>query len=249
MDIKTYRILIFGGTTEGRELSEYCANNDITADVSVATDYGASLLPLKINKHIGKLDAFQITELLEKNGYSMVVDATHPYAVEATNNIKKACNNTHTLYYRLLRENDRINKEPLNMEQIIERLNTSDKTVLSTLGSRSLSELTKINNYKNRVWLRLLPADDIIDKCEKLGFDINKVILEKGPFSVEENIEHIIKSGAEMIITKDSGSIGGFNEKKIAADKCRIGMLTLARPVEEGHDFASIIKIIEEGRP
>ena len=38
------RVLIFGGTTEGRVLSQWCAENGISADVSVTTDYGARLL-------------------------------------------------------------------------------------------------------------------------------------------------------------------------------------------------------------
>ena len=38
-------IIIFGGTSEGRKLAEFCARRRIRAAVSVATEYGASLLP------------------------------------------------------------------------------------------------------------------------------------------------------------------------------------------------------------
>ena len=38
-------ILIFGGTTEGRQLAEFCAGHGINACISVATEYGAELLP------------------------------------------------------------------------------------------------------------------------------------------------------------------------------------------------------------
>ena len=38
-------VLIFGGTTEGRLLAEFCATKEIRAAVSVTTDYGAELLP------------------------------------------------------------------------------------------------------------------------------------------------------------------------------------------------------------
>lgn len=38
-------VLIFGGTTEGRLLAEFCAAKGIRAAVSVTTDYGAELLP------------------------------------------------------------------------------------------------------------------------------------------------------------------------------------------------------------
>ena len=39
------RILIFGGTTEGRLLAEYCHQQEIEAYVSVVSGYGADLLP------------------------------------------------------------------------------------------------------------------------------------------------------------------------------------------------------------
>ena len=38
-------MIIFGGTTEGREIAEYLSDNRIKAYVSVASDYGANLLP------------------------------------------------------------------------------------------------------------------------------------------------------------------------------------------------------------
>ena len=245
MDTGTFKILIFGGTTEGRKLAEYCAENNISADVSVATEYGASLLPEKINKLVGKLDVFQMTELLIINKYSLVIDATHPYAVEATKNIISACEKANIPYYRLLRDIGETCNDSLTMEQLIEKLNESEKTVLSTLGSKSLSELTKINNYKNRVWLRLLPADEIINKCSEMGYDPQKIILKKGPFTIEENTEHIKLSGAEILITKDSGKTGGYDEKLSAAKACGIEIITLARPSENGFDYDSIIDIIK----
>ena len=85
------RLLIFGGTTEGRLLAEHCSKSGISADVSVATEYGAELLPEDVNVLCGRLETEEMTALILKNGYIMVVDATHPYAVEATKNIKAAC--------------------------------------------------------------------------------------------------------------------------------------------------------------
>ena len=39
------KILIFGGTTEGRKLTEYLAARKVRVHVCVATAYGESLLP------------------------------------------------------------------------------------------------------------------------------------------------------------------------------------------------------------
>ena len=40
-----YKVLLFGGTVEGRTVAEYLNENKIPAMVCVATEYGESLLP------------------------------------------------------------------------------------------------------------------------------------------------------------------------------------------------------------
>ncbi|WP_156036740.1 precorrin-6A/cobalt-precorrin-6A reductase [Ruminococcus sp. HUN007] len=39
------KLLIFGGTTEGRIIAERCAAKGIYADICVTTEYGSDLLP------------------------------------------------------------------------------------------------------------------------------------------------------------------------------------------------------------
>lgn len=240
------RLLIFGGTTEGRELAEYCSVNDIKADVSVATDYGAALLPADVKVLCGRLEAGQMKELI-KTGYTVVVDATHPYAAEATENIRRACDDTGVVYLRLLRKSSAVSgKTVRDMNELIEYLNQTNTAILSTLGSKSLPELTKVKNYRERIWMRLLPSDDVLKKCRELGFDEAKVILEKGPFSVEQNTEHLRKSGAEILLTKESGATGGYPEKAEAARLCGAELVTVVRPAEQGYSFDEIIRIIEK---
>lgn len=240
-------LLIFGGTTEGRLLAEHCAKNGISADVSVATEYGAELLPQGLNVLCGRLDTEQMTALMHKNKYSLVIDATHPYAVEATKNIKTACEAANAAYLRLLRKSSAYcGKTVSNMTELIELLNSSRETVLSTLGSKALPELTKVENYRERLWVRVLPSEKILEQCRELGYDTAKVIQEKGPFTVEQNVEHLKKSGAQILVTKESGETGGYSEKAEAARICGVEMITLARPAEEGYSLDDIINIIEK---
>ena len=96
------KLLIFGGTTEGRELAEFCVHSGIPAAVSVATAYGAALLPDGVEVLCGRLDAAQIGALLNERGFRLVIDATHPYAREASANIRIACEPDHIPDWRLL---------------------------------------------------------------------------------------------------------------------------------------------------
>ena len=238
-------LLIFGGTTEGRELAEYCVGSGIGTDVSVATEYGASLLPRGVNVLCGRLDAEQMTTLLSENSYGMVVDATHPYAVEATKNIRSACENAGVRYLRLIRKSSpACGKTVRDTAELVKLLNSSESTVLSTLGSKALRELTGVDDYRRRLWVRVLPSEEILEQCRKLGYDEAKVIMEKGPFTTEQNVAHLRKSGAAVLVTKESGETGGYSEKAEAARSCGAELITLARPEEQGHSFEEIVEII-----
>ncbi len=243
-----FKLLIFGGTTEGRRLAEYCAENGLDADVSVATEYGASLLPEGISVLCGRLGAEQMTELI-RGGYSAVIDATHPYAVEATKNIRDACTNADTKYLRLKRtSSETVGKTVSDMAELVDELNRSDDAVLSTLGSKSLGALTKVRDFADRLWIRVLPSNEITELCRTLGYDMSKVIQDKGPFTAEQNAAHLKKSKATILITKECGETGGYLEKVKAARACGAELITLVRPSEDGFSFDEILEIIEKER-
>lgn len=241
-----FKLLIFGGTTEGRLLAEYCSEKNINCDVSVATDYGASLLPDGINRFCGRLETLQMIELMSKNTYSAVVDATHPYAANVSVNIRNACEAANVPYYRLIRNSSQLWGETVEtMEEMIHILNRCDDTILCSLGRKALPLLTNVRNYRERFWLRLLPSEDIMEYCRNLGYDEKKIICEKGPFTARLNTEHIQITHAKILLTKESGAAGGYPEKAEAAKKCGIRMITLARPPEEGYSLENIKKLFE----
>ena len=97
------RVVIFSGTTEGRMFSKQLAALGAEVLVSVATPLGAEEQGERsgITVHCGRLTPEEMTALLQ--GADLCVDATHPYAVEATRNIRAACKTAGTEYRRLLR--------------------------------------------------------------------------------------------------------------------------------------------------
>lgn len=241
-------ILIFGGTSEGRMLADFCAENKINACVSVTTDYGAELLPCSryITVFNGKLDKSEIAKLISDNKFSAVIDATHPYATLATENIRSACSDTNTSYYRLKRESSEIlyGKILNSFDELTAYLNQNNKRILSTLGSKELPLLSKVNGHYDRIWLRLLPAEEIAEQCVKLGFDREKLIFGKGPFSIEENIKHIKACCADVLLTKESGKAGGYYEKSEAAKRLGTELVTIKRPEDSGFGIDEIKEIL-----
>ena len=83
-------ILIFSGTTEGKQLSRDLSRLGAKVLVSVATEYGRidQGEETGVEVHAGRLDADEMTRLLQ--GKSLCIDATHPYATDVTANIRDA---------------------------------------------------------------------------------------------------------------------------------------------------------------
>ena len=241
------KVLIFGGTTEGRELAEFCAENGLPALSSVTTELGAELLPIG-QVTVGRLDIDGM-EALIKRGFSPVVDATHPYAAQASANIRAACEKVGARYYRVIRKDDHAEYGEVvyDIEELIERLNAVNGNIFSTLGSKEAAALTGVSGYSGRVWMRVLPNPENIERCMSLGFNKAQIIAQKGLFTLEQNIEHIRKSGAAVLVTKDSGAVGGYPEKVKAARECNIKMITLGRPRECGISIDEMKDIIFKG--
>ena len=242
-------VLIFGGTTEGRLLAEFCAERGIHAAVSVTTDYGAGLLPKSnlLRELVGNLDSAQMSSLLRSGNFSVVIDATHPFARNVSANLRTACDEVGMRYIRLVRDekNEPHGKLFNSISEIVEYLNQSDKKALITTGGNSLSEYTKVRDFRSRLTVRILPANGAAKRCEDLGFHAENVILEKGPFTVQQNVEHLKKSGAEILVTKESGEAGGFPEKAKAASLCGTELLTLRRPAEIGKSLNQVKLLLE----
>ena len=79
------KILVFAGTTEGREVSEYLGLCGANAAVYTVTEYGKSLVfkGEGIEAVSKALNKEEIKSLVSGGGFYLVIDATHPFAKEA----------------------------------------------------------------------------------------------------------------------------------------------------------------------
>ena len=102
------KVLIYAGTTEGRELAQELARERIYCDISVATEYGRQIMDEKISPYIcilqGRMTAKQMRLKCENEQYLAVVDATHPFATEVSVNIRESLKGLDIPYFRLGRE-------------------------------------------------------------------------------------------------------------------------------------------------
>lgn len=243
-------VILFGGTTEGREISELLKSENIDSLACVATEYGESLCPSEgsFSVKCGRLTADEIAVLIGEHHPKCVIDATHPYAFGVSENISNACSKTGTKYIRVLREtcSNEGCAEFDTLEELILWLKENPGTVFSTLGVKEASLLTSIPDFENRVWLRILPSAEGLSSCLALGFPPKHIICMQGPFSDEMNRAMLSFSNADILITKESGPAGGFPEKLSAAKALGVTVAVIRRKQENGISLGEIKKNIEE---
>lgn len=250
------KVFIFGGTTEGRRLAELLSANGADVLLCVATEYGKDIVRGGLRVISGRLDRDGMAALLREDKFDYVVDATHPYADTATQNIKAACTGMQTRYLRLLRgEGDKRRAVSLGMvvgsaAEAAELLKGTAGNVLLTIGSKELEPFTAIEDYSSRLFIRIAPMADSLQKALRLGFRNANIICMQGPFDTDMNAATIKMTGASYLVTKDSGEAGGFAEKLAAAEQAGCKAIVIARPsAESGYTFDEILRIFNIGEP
>ena len=255
-------ILLFAGTTEGRLLAEYLIHQPVRLHASVATDYGKKLLPsapsMTVSSH--RMDEPQIVDFIRQQHFDLVLDATHPYAAEASANISGACDKTQVPYLRILRDcrtsadASSTDSHPASeifvdtTAQAVDFLNHQDGPVFLTTGSKTLPEFMQIANASERVFVRILPNAEMLAACMDLGLPASHIFCMQGPFDIAMNtatIQHICRLWEKdhpdsplsetclYMVTKQSGRTGGFDEKLEAAAQAQIPVLIIGQPVQE----------------
>lgn len=251
-------LLVFAGTTEGRELLETLSRNigdsGLTVLACVATDYGKELLPEGL-EHIrvrsGRLTVDEMAALMTEKRFDCVIDTTHPYARLASENIKTACRKSGCEYIRVLRSSGVTKHMDCRFfeshEAVVDYLNRTEGNVLLTIGSKELIKYTRVHDFQKRIFPRVLPMLEVLESCGVLGFSGKQLISMQGPFSAELNIALINQINARYVVTKDSGETGGFLQKYLAAQETGAELLVVGREQEEeGISPEALLKLLEK---
>lgn len=230
-------IVIFGGTMEGRKIAEYFAETEIQVFICVATEYGGTLLPKSknITVHTGRMEEEEILSFLQKTKPDFCLDATHPYAAVVTKNVRNACQRQKISYIRIRREENSVMEgASIHAAETVEAaaafLAHTQGNIFITTGSKELEKYTRIPDYKNRCTARVLPTEEVVKKCRELGFEGKNLICMQGPFDEEMNLCMMKQTHTAWLVTKNSGSVGGYQEKCEAALRIGAGIVVIGRP-------------------
>ena len=229
------KICVFAGTTEGRTLAEFLCAQSVQVTACVATEYGETLMQPGENLRVSaqRLTEEQMIDMFLSEQFDLVVDATHPYAPIVTENIAAACQETKTEYLRLLRDGSDAPEDAVfaeSVEEAVSYLNGTEGTILLTTGSKELSKYTELRDFTERAYARVLPMEDSLRLCQAAGLKPSHILAMQGPFSREMNVAMLRSVGAAYMVTKLSGSTGGYDEKVAAARQAGAKLLVIGRP-------------------
>ena len=251
------KIFLLAGTEDGRKLAEFLTSRGFEVTASVVSEYGRKILEscdgVKINDK--PLDKEKLTAIVLSGIFDFLVDASHPYAENVSVNAISACEFAKIPYLRYEREEvevlyDKVYKV-FDYEEAAVKAAELGKNIFLTTGSRNLKKFVESEALKNcSLTVRILPTAEVLSECEKLGLTPKQIVAMQGPFSTELNVELFKHANTEVIVTKNSGKIGGADTKISAAEILNLPVVVIERPKifypHVAKTFEEVLKFIEE---
>lgn len=228
-------VLVFGGTTEGKQAIEVLTQLQQPFIYSTKTEIQAELPDFATYRY-GALDIEGLKEFIKQEGITCIVNASHPFAIQLHNTVDQVAILTQIPVYRLQREFPEHSRHPLvqyldNYNQIIELINAKykGKTSLFLTGVQSIRTLESIWQ-SNPSFFRILDRQSSIDLAMDSNYAYNRLILGLPNKNKADEIELIKELGIDLIFTKESGHSGSLSVKIDSAIDCGIPIYILKKP-------------------
>jgi precorrin-6A/cobalt-precorrin-6A reductase len=243
---------VFGGTSDAVKLCTLLEQQALDYSVSVASDVGRAVASeLQGEILVGRMDAAAMTNWLAANSVSCVIDAAHPYAMVLRSNIQQACQTLAITLIRYERPSaSGAMSHPLlhsvrSFEDACQLAAQFGKRLLLTTGSKDLARFQQCLPDKHLI-ARVLPTAEVIAQCESLGLGVDQIIAMKGPFSADLNRALYQFCQPDVVITKESGQEGGFQEKIAPCIDAGIACIVIERPKNDAAMYGSVCHSFDE---
>lgn len=243
-------IYLIGGTTEANQAARRLQEQGYRVIVSVATPLGASVAAAAgLKTDTGRKDSGGMAASAASLDCAAIVDCSHPFAREASEQARLAADIAGLPYFRSSRPpwkqtaNIGAGSPPDTVDSFDEaasRLRESGARSLLTLGTRNLEPFVQAGlDFAARI----LPLSESFEDCLRLGIKPQNIIAVWPPFSVDFNRARLRQCGASTLVTKDSGREGGLEEKLKAAELEGAAVILVRRPGEPDaiHDLDVLV--------
>ncbi|MBC7968906.1 MAG: cobalt-precorrin-6A reductase [Verrucomicrobia bacterium] len=222
------RVLILGGTGDAIALA---AQISMLANVTVMTSLaGRTLQPVAPvgNVRVGGFGgADGLAAYLREHGIDVLIDATHPFAAQMSWNAAAAATTIDILHLMLVRPewkkvtDDRW-LEVESVEAAAQAIPMAAKRVFLTIGRQQLAPFAPLTEC----WFLMRSIDP---PASDLPLPKGKLLLDRGPFTLDSERELLKKYEIEAIVSKNSGGDATY-AKIIAARELGMSIVMVQRP-------------------
>jgi precorrin-6A/cobalt-precorrin-6A reductase len=240
---KTKRVLILGGTDQGWQLAAQAATiPDLEVFFSLAGRTRQPMIPI-IQTRIGGFGGIPgLRDYLQQEKIDFLINATHPFATQISQNAAIAASSLVIPYLRLLRpawqKSEQDNWiEVESYEAAVSILSPLAQRVFLSIGRQ---ELAIFSTLPDRWFLMRMVEPPSLNGFLPQG----KVLLARGPFDLDEERSLLQTYKIEVIVSKNSGGNATY-PKILAARELGIPVIMVQRPeLERGETVAEIKEAI-----
>ncbi len=221
------RLLVLGGTGDSvkfvQKLSEIAPQITITTSLAGRTKKPQNLIG---HTRIGGFGGVNgLAQYLIEHKIDFVVDITHPCAGRISENAFLACQITkvpHLIVSRPQWEKDNQDNwiEVFDLEQVPKVIPQNIRHIFLTTGRQNLLPFIPLTDF----WFLIRsvdPPDVLIPN--------SKVILDRGPFTLENELKLLTEYKIDTIVTKNSGGEATY-PKIVAARQLKLPVIMVQRP-------------------
>lgn len=217
MPISPPKILLLGGTGEANQLAAKLRElTSLPVVTSLAGRTRKPVLPEGETRIGGFGGIAGLVGYLRSHDIRLIINATHPYAAQMSENARMAAKATDIPLLRLLRPAWR--RDPLDIWIEVESVSAAadicrwhGQRILLSLGSSDLAPFAQ--NSRSHFIVRMVDPPK-----EKLPLERYELILGRGPFSWIDERRLMMEREIDLVVSKNSGGLATYAKIDVARD-------------------------------
>ena len=232
-------VWILSGTADGPILAERLIKLDYVVFISVISYKAGNVYPLNSKLHIFTRilnNKKEIKEFILKHKINIIIDATHPFAINISKNLISACRDIPLPFFRF----ERISQYKSNIEIIsnfegINPYGIKNKNILLAIGSRELDEVARFySDLGANIFARIIATPQSISKAFSSCINHSKLAILNPSNSKRNNLEYYLCKywKIDYILCRDSGGYSQIIWDDICLQS-KIKLYILRRPKVE----------------
>lgn len=230
----SHPIWLIGGTKDSVAIANKISEVKVPLIVTVTTTEATNLYNSQINTFVGCMSREKMEQFCRKQRIAAIIDASHPFAVEVSENAIATAAKLKIPYLRYERASCESSvKDSITVLDSFETLLQGDyllgKRVLLTVGCKVLPKFQSFHDQCT-LFTRVLPKLDSLQTALDSGFSSDRIIALRPPISAELETALWQQWNISLVVTKASGKPGGEDIKQQVASKLGIPLIAIARP-------------------